>query len=134
MGDIASKMLLDTADLVSRSREETYGDMLTNNRNIARVWTSYLLNHQKLTLEASDVANMMELLKVARRQGGNHTPDDYADGAGYAAVALECKVQEQQQREHAKKLAHTTEAPAQRKPPRRSKPDPVIPVAAQKAS
>ena len=33
---------------------------------------------------------MMELLKIARRKLGVFNPDDYVDGAGYAAVAFEC--------------------------------------------
>ena len=33
---------------------------------------------------------MMELLKIARRKLGRFNKDDYIDGAGYAAVALEC--------------------------------------------
>jgi hypothetical protein len=33
---------------------------------------------------------MMELLKIARRKLGVLNPDDYVDGAGYAAVAFEC--------------------------------------------
>ena len=41
-------------------------------------------------LDAQDAANMMELFKVARRLTGVFNPDDFLDGAGYAAVGLEC--------------------------------------------
>jgi hypothetical protein len=41
-------------------------------------------------LSAEDVANMMELMKIARRKLGTLKKDNYIDGAGYAAVAFEC--------------------------------------------
>ena len=74
--------------LVSGDRAKTYGSMWQNHHNIAMLWNGYL--HDKDTLTAEDVANMMELLKIARRKLGTFNEDDYIDGAGYAAVALEC--------------------------------------------
>ena len=70
-------------------RAESYGSMWENHENIARLWNGYLYNKSHLTAE--DVANMMELLKIARRKLGSFNEDDYTDGAGYAAVALECR-------------------------------------------
>ena len=43
-----------------------------------------------MPLTGADAANMMELLKIARRKAGAHNPDDYVDAAGYAAIAHEC--------------------------------------------
>tara|TARA_R100000988_G_C4002612_1_gene170122 strand:+ start:1906 stop:2118 length:213 start_codon:yes stop_codon:yes gene_type:complete len=63
--------------------------MWENHENIARLWNGYLYNKSHLTAE--DVANLMELLKIARRKLGNFNEDDYTDGAGYAGVALECR-------------------------------------------
>ncbi len=42
-------------------------------------------------LDAHDVANLMEGMKIARRYSGSFNVDDYIDGAGYAAVAGEIK-------------------------------------------
>jgi len=39
---------------------------------------------------------MMELLKIARRKLGDLNVDDYTDGAGYAAVAYECRTHEEE--------------------------------------
>ena len=84
----AKEMLEEAIELVDGDRETTHGSMYKNHQNIARLWNGYL--HDKETLTASDVANMMELLKIARRKLGVFNPDDYVDGAGYAAVAFEC--------------------------------------------
>ena len=75
--------------LVSGDRAKTYGNMWENHENIAQLWNGYLYN--KRYLSAEDVANMMELLKIARRKLGGFNEDDYTDGAGYSAVALECR-------------------------------------------
>ena len=84
-----AKEILETAlSLVGGARAEAHGSMLENHENIARLWNAYLYN--KGELAASDVASMMELLKIARRKLGSLNRDDYVDGAGYAAVAYEC--------------------------------------------
>lgn len=94
MTSIASKMLRDAAGLVSGPRADTHGDILSSYKGVARIWSAYLINNKSRLLTASDVASMMELLKITRRQSGQHNPDDYVDGAGYAAVSLECKERE----------------------------------------
>ena len=48
------------------------------------MWTSYM-GHK---VDASDVCNMMVLLKMARLRNGGHT-DSSTDAAGYAALAAE---------------------------------------------
>ena len=42
-----------------------------------------------MPLDAHDVATLMEGMKIARRYTGVFNPDDYVDGAGYAACAGE---------------------------------------------
>jgi hypothetical protein len=84
----AKEMLEEAIELVDGDRETTHGSMYENHTNIAHLWNGYL--HDKETLTASDVANMMELLKIARRKLGVFNNEDYVDGAGYAAVAFEC--------------------------------------------
>lgn len=86
---MTAKEVLETAlEVVDGDRASTHGSMLENHENIARLWNAYLYN--KGELAASDVASMMELLKIARRKLGILNRDDYVDGAGYAAVAYEC--------------------------------------------
>jgi hypothetical protein len=84
----AKEMLEEAIELVDVDRATTHGSGYENHQNIAHLWNAYLFN--KKTLAASDVANMMELLKIARRKLGVLNPDDYVDGAGYAALAFEC--------------------------------------------
>lgn len=78
-------------ELVARDRHDQHGEMLANHQAIADIWNGYLRAASIAVhdLTAADVANMMELLKVARRLNGAFNPDDYVDGAGYAAIAGE---------------------------------------------
>ena len=86
---MAAKRVLEQAlNLVSGDRADAHGPIWENHNNIAMLWNGYLYNKDYLL--AADVANMMELLKIARRKLGTFNEDDYIDGAGYAAVALEC--------------------------------------------
>ena len=84
--------ILETANkLVSNERAEKHGDKVVNHENIARLWTGYLQNKTKLTVNviAEDVANMMALLKIARTQAGDHNIDDYVDACGYVSISGE---------------------------------------------
>ncbi len=86
----ASDICKKAESLVGGDRAETHGDKVKNHQNIAALWTTYFTNRDSdAPLTALDVANMMELLKIARRMAGNHNIDDYIDGAGYASVAGE---------------------------------------------
>ena len=88
-----SRQVLATAlNLIGGDRADDYGGMWENHENIAQLWNGYL--HNVLILTAHDVANMMELLKIARRKNGNRNEDDYVDGAGYAGVAFQCASKE----------------------------------------
>lgn len=91
----AHDVLLAATDIVGGARQAQHGDKYDNHHMIATLWNGYLHNHEqsdapRKALQASDVANMMELLKIARRQTGGFNGDDYVDGAGYAGVAFEC--------------------------------------------
>ena len=87
----ASDILTRAAALVGGDREKTHGSKLRNHWNIATMWNAYLAIRREPAdpLTALDVANMMELLKIARGQLGAHNPDDYFDRAGYAGCAGE---------------------------------------------
>ena len=86
-GDIAAK----AAELVSSDRAHVHGDMLDNHRRIAAVWNGILEASGKAgqPLDAHDVANLMEGLKIARRYSGKFNADDSIDGCGYSACAGE---------------------------------------------
>ena len=87
---MTAKEILETAlEIVEGDRASTHGEIRENHTNIARLWNAYLSSCLG-ELKASDVANMMELLKIARRRTGSLNRDDYVDGAGYAAAAYEC--------------------------------------------
>ena len=88
-----SDILQEALDLVTKDRDSSYGPMNENHQNIADLWAAYL-KRLKGDLSAADVANMMELLKIARRKTGELNRDDFVDGAGYAAVAYACAVAE----------------------------------------
>tara|TARA_R110000796_G_scaffold59168_8_gene136422 strand:+ start:178 stop:576 length:399 start_codon:yes stop_codon:yes gene_type:complete len=95
MGDMkAERLLMEAAALVGGARATKHGDMVDTMSRVARLWNGYLLEHRG-DLLASDVANMMELLKIARRGGGKLNKDDFLDGAGYAAVAWACASHEE---------------------------------------
>jgi hypothetical protein len=92
----AQEIATEAARLVKGDREASHGNKFTNHAAIAAVWTGYILAREvsgkdPFSLDAEDVANMMELLKVARRLTGTTNNDDYIDGAGYAAVAGEIR-------------------------------------------
>jgi hypothetical protein len=98
----ATDFLKTAHDLVGGDREQTHGDKVANFGTIALFWDAYLraklMNGTKGANDGSrvmpeitglDAANMMELMKIARRLSGAHNPDDYIDGGGYAGCAGE---------------------------------------------
>lgn len=90
----AEAVLLDAASLVGGDRAAQHGPKLPNHQKIAEVWNGILAAAGKRPispLDAHDVANLMEGLKIARRYTGGLNRDDYVDGAGYAGVAFEIK-------------------------------------------
>ncbi len=98
---MTAKEILETALVVIEGdRAVAHGAILESHGNIAQLWTAYLSSCTG-EIEASDVANMMELLKIARRKTGILNMDDYVDAAGYAAVAYECAEAEENNEETA---------------------------------
>lgn len=78
--------------LVGGDRKSAYGDVTTGLTRIAAIWNGILIASgvdPSRPLNAHDVANMMEGLKIARRYTGPYRADNYIDGAGWAAVAGE---------------------------------------------
>lgn len=77
--------VLSMADLlINGDRARQYGSAADNFTTIAQMWSAYLGR----AVKASDVANMMALLKIARLRGGVHE-DSSVDGCGYLALAHE---------------------------------------------
>lgn len=88
----ASEICASAGVLVSGDRQRTHGNKRENHQAIAHVWNGILAAAGKATsspLDAHDVATLMEGMKIARRYTGEFNPDDYIDGAGYAACAGE---------------------------------------------
>jgi len=88
----AKEIATQAAVLVSGDRNRSHGDPAANHQAIAEVWNGIIRAAGKAgaaPLDAHDVANLMEGLKIARRYTGAFNIDDYVDGAGYAAVAGE---------------------------------------------
>tara|TARA_R110000787_G_scaffold19223_2_gene57987 strand:+ start:1356 stop:1706 length:351 start_codon:yes stop_codon:yes gene_type:complete len=96
----ARGVLAKASEYVAGDRADAHGPAVENHANIAHLWSGYLHDSLKdgVTLTPEDAANLMELLKIARRKQGNFNADDYVDGAGYAGVAFECAYYEDEKR------------------------------------
>lgn len=81
---------------VCGQRETDYGTPEDNFETIAGLWKTYLSRACVdeagcVYIDATDVAMMMALLKIARIAGGSGTRDSFIDLAGYAACGAECE-------------------------------------------
>lgn len=86
----AKEVLTTAASLIGGDRAEQHGDMGHVHIAIATLWVGYFYaKGDEVVITPTDVANMMELLKIARRLCGEYNADDYIDAAGYAAIAAE---------------------------------------------
>lgn len=95
--------MLNTAkQLTSGDRNKSYGPPYDNLKDCAHMWEAYInnkfgcLQHQPdgsyaARITAEDVAWMMNLLKMTRTFYPGYHPDNYVDGACYAAIAGECR-------------------------------------------
>ena len=73
------------AKTILNDRQDTYGSPEDSFQLIADYWSLYL----GIIISPDQVADMMELLKVARRQNQPFHLDNYVDSAGYAILAGE---------------------------------------------
>lgn len=73
------------AKTILNDRQDTYGSPENSFQLIAMYWGLYL----GINIRPDQVADMMELLKVARRQNQPFHLDNYIDSAGYAILAGE---------------------------------------------
>ena len=85
-----AKAILEKAMAAVTANSDRHGETEASFSMIAELWTTYvghvmaIRGQHKLT--ASDVAQMMVLLKITRSAYG-HGIDNYVDGAGYSALA-----------------------------------------------
>ncbi|MCP4327083.1 MAG: hypothetical protein GY791_01415 [Alphaproteobacteria bacterium] len=77
--------------LVTGDRHDDYGDATECCDSIAEVWTWWIDDRLApgRSLDAHDVAIMMDLLKTSRIKTGAPKIDNYVDKCGYAALAAE---------------------------------------------
>ena len=85
------EILEKASNLIINDRAKQHGDIVVNHGNIARLWSAYLTNKTRVSIPISeqDVALMLSLFKIGRTQNGNHTDDNYIDGAAYLAIGGE---------------------------------------------
>lgn len=95
--------ILNTArDLTCTERNVSYGEPFQNLSDIAALWNAYLISkYRGMTLDenqfqitAEDVAWMNVFIKTARSFKAN-TFDNYVDAAAYAAIAGECREEQE---------------------------------------
>lgn len=75
-------ILTEAADLVAQDRQAQYGAPRVNLGRIAALWSAYLDS----PVSASDVAQMMALVKIARSKH-TYKRDNYTDAIGYILLA-----------------------------------------------
>ena len=90
-----AEVLYRAEQCVCGQREQDYGTPEDNFETISDFWVTYLNRacvdeEGCVYIDATDVAMMMALLKIARIAGGAGTRDSFIDLAGYAACGGEC--------------------------------------------
>lgn len=95
-GAVAGSILREAAGIVEGARNTTHGEKERSFEAIAGLWNAFLAVRKdpKGPIRASDVAQMMSLLKKARAEQGTPVRDHFVDDAGYAAIAGELTVPE----------------------------------------
>jgi hypothetical protein len=105
---VRGSILKQAKNLTEGERDAVYGDCRRNLQNIANMWNGYLSNKLQdirlltlynadapshsvvdCTLSASDVSNMLALMKIARVQTNKDHTDSYVDACAYIAMAGE---------------------------------------------
>jgi len=85
-GGVSRANILDTAkEYVTKDRASDHGNMEDNFNTIGAYWSVHL----GVKVDATDVAVMMNLLKVARIKSNPKHPDNWVDACGYMACGGE---------------------------------------------
>ena len=86
MSEETRKSIIEkVAKTILNDRQDIYGSPEDSHQLIAMYWGIYL----SINIRPDQVADMMELLKIARRQNQPFHLDNYIDSAGYAILAGE---------------------------------------------
>lgn len=89
---LAGNICDDVAKLLTQSRD-SHGDAVANQEHIAEAWNWYLRGRLNGSLTGTDVARMMQLLKLSRAVlGQGYQLDHDRDTVGYGAIAAACSV------------------------------------------
>ena len=93
-----SDLLEISKALVTKDRHETHGDARQNFALVAAYWSAHL----GVELDATDIAIMMTLFKLARAKHNRSNLENWVDGIGYLAcggeIATEDPLSDQAQR------------------------------------
>ena len=88
------KILHQALEIVTKDRNQDYGNPEDNFATIANYWTTYLQSKHLIprseNLVASDVAAMMILMKCSRLATSPNKLDHWIDIAGYSACGGDC--------------------------------------------
>lgn len=88
--------ILDKANtIINGERQGAYGQAEDSFSIIAKMWSAYLGK----AVDASDVANMMVLMKVARNANGVYKDDNWIDICGYAALGGEIQSKDSEEKD-----------------------------------
>lgn len=83
---MTSKTLERADQIIHGERQDMYGSPEDCFDLIAKYWDVYLSQKTGARLDASDVAILMTLFKIARMSGQKWTPDNAVDACGYLAI------------------------------------------------
>lgn len=81
-------------ELITKERADMYGDNSTNQKKIAKLWSSYLGLDDSVEITDIDVCVMMALVKISRISANKFHGDNYVDIAGYIGLAAELAEEE----------------------------------------
>ena len=88
------QILRDALQIVTKDRNQDYGNPEDNFSTIAEYWTTYLQSKHLIprseNLVASDVAAMMILMKCSRLATSPNKLDHWIDIAGYSSCGGDC--------------------------------------------
>jgi hypothetical protein len=79
------QILLDALDTINNGRKDQYGNPENSFVLIAELWNSWLKKKMIQKVDASDVAMMMTLFKIAR-ESYQHKDDNILDACGYLGI------------------------------------------------
>jgi hypothetical protein len=80
-----SKLLDQAKEIVTKDRNLTHGEARHNFALVATYWSAHL----GIELDATDVAIMMTLFKLARAKHNRSNLENWVDGIGYLACGGE---------------------------------------------